>query len=53
MQRKPPLKSKAGLYFILPVVFGLLTLNYLPSLYALVLSVQSWNLLDPPQWVGL
>ncbi|XVJ51383.1 MAG: sugar ABC transporter permease [Vampirovibrio sp.] len=53
MRRNPPLKSKAGLYFILPVVLGLLTLNYLPSLYALVLSVQSWNLLDAPQWVGL
>ena len=47
------MKSKVGLYFILPVGLGLLLMNYLPAFYAFGLSLTQWNLLEPPQWVGV
>jgi multiple sugar transport system permease protein len=40
-------------FFIVPVVLGLVCLNYIPSFYAFYLSFQHWNLLEAPQWVGL
>ena len=40
-------------FFIVPVVLGLVCLNYIPSFYAFYLSFQHWNLLEAPQWVAL
>ena len=47
------LKARVSLLFLMPVLIGLFCLNYIPSFYALYLSFHQWNLLEPPQWVGL
>jgi multiple sugar transport system permease protein len=42
-----------GILFCSPVILGLLLLNYWPACHAFLLSLQAWNLLDTPRWVGL
>jgi len=42
-----------GWGFVAPVVVGVAILNYWPAIHALWLSMQSWNLLDAPTFVGL
>ncbi len=43
----------AGYLFILPNVLGFLIFTSLPVLASLLLSFAKWDLLRPPQWVGL
>jgi len=49
-----PFQSKRwALAFIAPCLLGLIVFTYLPTLASLSLSFTRWNLLGPPQWVGL
>ena len=42
-----------GLVFVLPVVVYFAIFSVFPVLFAFWLSLTDYNLLDPPQWVGL
>ncbi len=42
-----------GLVFVLPVVAYFAVFSVFPVLFAFWLSLTDYNLLDPPQWVGL
>jgi len=55
MSRKPRLHFNRWMpaLFLAPVVVGLFCLNYIPSFYAFYLSVQEWNLIEPPHPIGL
>lgn len=39
--------------FLLPNLLGFLAFTFLPVLAALLISFTNWDLLRPPQWVGL
>ena len=39
--------------FLLPNLLGFLTFTFLPVVAALLISFTSWDLLQPPEWVGL
>jgi ABC-type sugar transport system permease subunit len=43
----------AGYLFILPAVLGFILWTAGPMLYSLWLSFHSWNLVQPPKWIGL
>ncbi|MBX3070436.1 MAG: sugar ABC transporter permease [Thermomicrobiales bacterium] len=43
----------AGYIFILPAVLGFILWTAGPMLYSLWLSFHSWNLIQPPKWIGL
>jgi multiple sugar transport system permease protein len=43
----------AGYVFIMPAVLGFLLWTVGPMLYSLWLSFHSWNLIQPPKWIGL
>src|SRR5256885_2272416 len=42
----------AGYFFILPSLIGFSIFVLLPIVVSLVLSFHSWNLINPPQYVG-
>ena len=46
-------EALAGYIFILPAVLGFILWTAGPMLYSLWLSFHSWNLVQPPKWVGL
>ena len=46
-------EALAGYVFILPAVLGFILWTAGPMLYSLWLSFHSWNLVQPPKWVGL
>jgi len=46
-------ESLTGYLFVLPAVFVLLASIALPAVDAFVLSLQSWDGINPVQWVGL
>jgi multiple sugar transport system permease protein len=41
-----------GLLLLLPVVLGLVLLNYWPAFHAFFLSLHEWDMLNTPVWVG-
>ncbi|SDT24640.1 carbohydrate ABC transporter permease [Microlunatus soli] len=45
--------NKAGYLFLLPWLIGLLVITVGPMLASLYLSFTDYNLLQPPEWVGL
>lgn len=54
----PPRRSKwrawlEGYLFTAPFIIGFLVFTAYPMLYAIWLSFQKWNLIGPPQFVGL
>ena len=46
-------EALAGYIFILPAVLGFVLWTAGPMLYSLWLSFHSWNLVQPPKWIGL
>ncbi len=46
-------EALAGYIFILPAVLGFILWTAGPMLYSLWLSFHSWNLVQPPKWIGL
>lgn len=46
-------QSLVGLAFVLPAVAFFALFNFYPMVYALYLSLTSWDLLTPPIWIGL
>jgi multiple sugar transport system permease protein len=51
--KKPSYRYQlAGLLFVLPVFLGTLVLNVLPTVASLGLSLTSWDLITPPEYVG-
>lgn len=46
-------EERAACLFLLPWFVGLLFFTVGPIVASLVLSLTNWNLLSPPQWVGL
>ena len=46
-------EALAGYIFILPAVLGFILWTVGPMLYSLWLSFHAWNLVQPPQWIGL
>jgi multiple sugar transport system permease protein len=43
----------AGYIFILPAVLGFILWTAGPMLYSAWISLHSWDLLNPPKWIGL
>ena len=46
-------EERAAYLFLLPWLLGLLIFTGGPILASLAISLTNWNLLNPPQWVGL
>ena len=46
-------EAVTGYLFILPAVLGFVLWTAGPMLYSLWLSFHSWNLVQPPKWIGL
>jgi multiple sugar transport system permease protein len=46
-------QSLVGLAFVLPAIAFFALFNFYPMAYALYLSLTDWDLLTPPEWVGL
>jgi multiple sugar transport system permease protein len=46
-------EERAAYLFLLPWLLGLLIFLGLPVIASILLSLTEWNLLNPPQWVGL
>jgi multiple sugar transport system permease protein len=46
-------EERAAYFFLLPWLVGLLVFLVIPVLSSLGLSFTNWNLLNPPEWVGL
>lgn len=46
-------QTKWGYIFIAPCIVGLLLFNFGPMLFSLVISLTQWNILSPPEFVGL
>ena len=46
-------QALTGYLFILPAVLGFILWTAGPMLYSLWLSFHSWNLVQPPKWIGL
>jgi multiple sugar transport system permease protein len=46
-------QSLVGIGFVLPAVAFFALFNFYPMAYALYLSFTNWDLLTPPQWVGI
>src|SRR5690242_13808725 len=42
-----------GILFLLPSLIGFLVFYWLPILAGFALSLTKWDLLSPPQWIGL
>jgi multiple sugar transport system permease protein len=46
-------EARAGLVFVSPFIFGFIVFTAGPLLYSLYLSFTSYDVLNPPEWVGL
>lgn len=46
-------ESLAGYLFIAPNLLGFLVFQLIPIIAAIVLGFSSWDLINPPEWVGL
>ncbi len=46
-------KTKWGYIFIAPALIGLIVFYFGPMLYSLIISFFKWDILTPPQFVGL
>ncbi len=46
-------KHHWGMIFLLPVLFHMAIFQFYPLFYAFFMSFHSWNLLNPPEWIGL
>jgi multiple sugar transport system permease protein len=46
-------QSLVGLAFVLPAFAFFALFNFYPMAYALYLSLTDWDLLTPPEWIGL
>jgi multiple sugar transport system permease protein len=44
--------ARAGYFFIMPWLIGMLLFTVGPMLVSLYMSFTSWTMLSPPQWVG-
>jgi multiple sugar transport system permease protein len=53
LQRPKTREGIAGYLFLLPWVFGLAVLTIGPMFYSLYLSFTRYDLLSPPEWIGL
>ncbi len=54
MRRRRPLNKRWwGLAFVLPVVLYFAVFSIFPVLFGFALSLTDYDLLDPPNWVGL
>jgi multiple sugar transport system permease protein len=54
MRRRKPLNRRWwGLVFVLPVVLFFAVFSVFPVLFGFALSLTDYDLLDPPNWVGL
>ena len=53
LSRNARSEERAAYLFLLPWLLGLLIFTGGPILASLAISLTSWNLLNPPQWVGL
>ncbi|MET7339026.1 sugar ABC transporter permease [Nonomuraea sp. NPDC005650] len=52
-ERDGKLDNKAGYLFLLPWLIGLIGITIGPMIASLYLSFTDYNLLQPPQWLGL
>jgi multiple sugar transport system permease protein len=46
-------EARAGIFFVLPWVIGLLAFKAYPVLASIYLSFTDYNIIQPPRWVGL
>lgn len=53
MSRRALRRDLEGYLFALPWILGLIAFRLGPMLASILLSFSSWNVLQPPEWVGL
>jgi len=53
MSKKALRRDLEGYLFALPWILGLIIFRLGPMIASIVLSFMSWNVLQPPEWVGL
>lgn len=53
MTRQALRRDLEGYLFALPWILGLIAFRLGPMIASILLSFSSWNVLQPPQWVGL
>jgi multiple sugar transport system permease protein len=46
-------EERAAWLFIAPVVVGVIAFQLYPVLFSLFISLTRWNLLTPPEWIGV